>query len=303
MIKLPPFLKKGATIGITCPAGFMEKEKVDRCIYTLQSWGYEVMVGKTIGSDSPNYFSGTDEQRLNEFQAMLDDSSIDAILCGRGGYGVVRIIDRLDFSRFKKNPKWIIGFSDITVLHCHLLTKIKTASIHGPMANAFNNGGDKDIYVASLKKILSGKSSVYSYPSHPDNKKGVVKGMLAGGNLSLLADLVGSPSEINPKGKILFIEDVGEYLYKIDRMLYQLKRAGYFEAISGLIIGGFSEMKDTVRPFGKDLHAIILEILKDCDFPYCFDFPVSHEKENFALMVGGTYQLTVSNKKVSLQLI
>jgi muramoyltetrapeptide carboxypeptidase len=290
-------------IGITCPAGYMEKEKVNECIKTLQSWGYEVMLGKTVGSNSQNYFSGTDEERLNEFQAMLDDDSIEAILCGRGGYGVVRIIDQLNFRRFMKKPKWVIGFSDITVLHSHLLTKTNTASIHGPMANAFNHGGDQDIYVASLKKMLTGKLTIYTCSSNPVNKTGEATGILAGGNLSLLSDLIGSPSEINPKGKILFIEDIGEYLYNIDRMLYQLKRAGYFDVIKGLIIGGFSEMKDTVRPFGKTLQDLILDIIEPYNFPYCFDFPVSHENENLALMIGGNYHLTVTKKKVRLKLI
>ena len=159
MIKIPPYLKKGDTIGITCPAGYMAKEKVQACIETLQQWGFEVMLGKTIGSNSDNYFSGTDEERLNELQAMLDSENIQAILCGRGGYGVSRIIDRLDFTKFKKKPKWIIGYSDITALHSHLHTNLKIASLHSPMAAAFNDGENKNGFIASLHKAITGKQS------------------------------------------------------------------------------------------------------------------------------------------------
>jgi len=169
MIKIPPYLKKGDTIGITCPAGYLDKAKTKTCIETLQKWGFEVMVGKTVGSSSDNYFSGSDEQRLNELQAMLDDETIKAILCGRGGYGVGRIIDSIDFSQFKRNPKWIIGFSDITVLHCHLNSKLKIASLHAPMASAFNDG--ENIFLQSFHNAIIGKKTKYSCDKHPLNKK------------------------------------------------------------------------------------------------------------------------------------
>ena len=249
MIKIPPYLKKGDTIGITCPAGYMAAEKAQTCISTLQSWGFEVMVGKTLGSKSKNYFSGTDEERRNEMQAMLDDENINAILCGRGGYGVGRIIDQLDFTKFKKKPKWIIGFSDVTVLHSHLFTKIKVASLHAPMAAAFNDGENE--FIKSLHKAITGKKAKYSCAAHPFNKPGTATGELVGGNLSLLAHLTGTASDINTKNKILFLEDIGEQIYNIDRMLYQLKRSGKLDKLAGLIIGGFTDMKDTERPFGK----------------------------------------------------
>ena len=190
MIKTPPYLKKGDTIGITCPAGYLAIAKAQACIETLQSWGFDVMVGKTLGSKSKNYFSGTDEQRRDEMQAMLDDENINAILCGRGGYGVSRIIDGLDFTNFKKKPKWIIGFSDITVLHAHLYTKIKVASLHAPMATAFNDG--ENDFIKSLHKALIGKKAKYSCRAHPFNKKGNVTAELVGGNLSLLVHLTGT---------------------------------------------------------------------------------------------------------------
>jgi len=300
MIKMPPYLKKGNTIGITCPAGYMAKEKAQACIDTLQEWGYQVMVGKTLGSPSENYFSGTDEERLNELQAMLDDDCIDAILCGRGGYGVSRIIDQLDFKKFKKKPKWVIGFSDITVLHAHIYSNCKIASVHAPMASAFNDGGAKNEFVLSLKKILSGKKIKYSCPVHEFNKQGLATGELVGGNLSLLAHLTGTPSDFNTKNKILFIEDVGEYIYSIDRMLYQLKRSHKLDNLAGLVIGGFTDLKDTERPFGKSIDEVIYDIVRDYNYPICFNFPVSHEKENYALKIGGTYQLSVGKKIVLL---
>ena len=300
MIKIPPYLKKGDTIGITCPAGYLAKEKAQTCIATLQSWGYEVMVGKTLGGNSKNYFSGTDEERLNELQAMLDDDSIKAILCGRGGYGVGRIIDKIDFTKFKRKPKWIIGFSDITVLHSHLNSKLKIASLHAPMASAFNNEGFKNVYVLSLQKALVGKKAKYQCAVHPFNKIGTVSGELVGGNLALLAHLVGTTSDINTKNKILFIEDIGEYIYNVDRMFYQLKRSGKLDKLTGLIVGGFAEMKDTIRPFGKTTYEVINDIVKEYDYPVCFNFPVSHEKENYALKVGLTYKLEINKKKISL---
>ena len=300
MIKIPPYLKKGDTIGITCPAGYMAKEKAQTCIDTLQQWGFEVMVGKTLGSASATYFSGTDEERLNEFQAMLDDNSIKAILCGRGGYGVSRIIDRLDFTRFKKKSKWIIGYSDITVLHAHIYSNFKTASLHSPMAAAFNDDGYKNEFIASLRKAITGKKAKYKCGAHPFNKQGTASGNLVGGNLSLLAHIIGTPSDIKTKGKILFIEDIGELIYSTDRMLHQLKRSGKLQGLAALIVGRFTDMKDTERSFGKTIEEAISDVVKEYGYPVCFNFPVSHEKENYALKVGGTYEIKIGRKTVQL---
>ena len=300
MTIIPTYLKKGDTIAITCPAGYMAAEKASTCINTLQEWGYEVMVGKTLGSDSNNYFSGTDEERRDELQAMLDDRSINAILFGRGGYGMSRIIDSLDFKKFKKNPKWLIGFSDITVMHMHLLNKYNIASMHAPMAGAFNEDQGKNEYVQSLQNALKGKKSSYKIEPSDYNNKGTASGILIGGNLTLLSNLIGTASDFDTKNKILFIEDIGEYLYSIDRMLYHLKRSGKFKKLAGLIIGGFTDMKDTERPFGKSMDDIIKEITTELDCPVCFNFPVSHEKKNVALKVGLPYQLKVTAKNVSL---
>ena len=299
MITIPPYLKKGDTIGITCPAGYMAKEKAQSCISTLQSWGFQVMVGKTLGSKSKNYFSGSDEERLDELQAMLDDDSINAILFGRGGYGVGMIIDHLDFRKFKKNPKWVIGFSDITVLHCHLYSRIKTASMHAPMAAAFNDGENE--FIKSIHNSVLGKKARYKCASHPFNKPGKVAGELVGGNLSLFTHLTGTPSSANTKNKILFLEDIGEQIYNVDRMLYQLKRSGKLDQVAGLIIGGFTDMKDTDRPFGKTVYEVIKEIVAEYTYPVCFGFPVSHEKENYALKIGGNYELNVGKSVSTLR--
>lgn len=295
---LPPYLKKGDTIGITCPAGFMPATKVDACIGILQKWGYNVMVGKTLGSNSVNYFSGTDEERRNELQAMLDDKTINAILCGRGGYGVGRIIDELDFTKFKKNPKWIIGFSDVTILHNHLHSKINVASLHASMAAAFSDGENK--YILSIKNALAGKKTKYSIDAHLLNKKGNATGQLIGGNVALLANCIGTPSDINTKNKILFIEDIGEQIYSVDRMLYQLKRSGKLQHLAALIVGGFTDMKDTDRPFGKTIYEAIADIVAEYNYPVCYNFPVSHGFENVALKVGITHTLKITNKKVQL---
>lgn len=300
-IKIPPYLKKGDSIGITCPAGYMAAEKAQTCIATLQQWGYEVMVGKTLGSSSANYFSGTDEERADELQAMLDDPSINAILFGRGGYGMSRIIDRLDFKKFKRNPKWLIGFSDITILHTHLFNQYKIASLHAPMAAAFNDGQAENEYILSLKKALKGGSGKYSCAPAANNQLGSATGKLVGGNLALMVHSIGTASEPNTRNCILFLEDVGEYLYSVDRMLVQLKRAGKLDKVTGIIFGGFTDMKDTERPFGKTMEEILADAVAGLNIPVCYNFPVSHGKENYALKVGVEYNLIVGARKVTLK--
>ena len=300
-IIIPPYLKKGDTIGIVCPAGYMPKEKMKTCLQVLErNWGYKVKEGKTLGSGD-NYFSGSDEERLDDLQEMLDDPTVKAVLCARGGYGVGRIIDRIDFKHFRKHPKWLIGYSDITVLHSHIHTRYHVASMHAPMAGAFLKGGEKNEYVKSLHKALTGKKVIYDVAVHPFNHPGKISGVLVGGNLALLSHLIGTPSDLNTKNKILFIEDVGEQFYNIDRMFYQLRRSGKLENLAGLIIGGFTDCKDTDRPFGKTAYEIIHDLVKEYKYPVCYGFPVSHEKENYALKVGCTYTLSVSRNSVKLK--
>lgn len=295
----PPFLQKGDRIGITCPAGYMDPSRATTCIETLQQWGLEVLVGNTLNSQSNNYFSASDEERRDELQAMLDDDSIRAILCGRGGYGTGRIIDALDFRRFKKHPKWIIGFSDITLLHARLNRVVKVASLHAPMAAAFKKLQSPDI--AALKKLLFGKLAPVRYTPHPLNKKGTVQGELVGGNLALLAHVTGTKDQLDTRGKILFLEDVGELIYSADRMLYQLKRSGQLSALAGLIVGGFTEVKDTERPFGKSMEEAIAAIVAEYDYPVCFDFPISHGERNHPVKCGVVHELKISTSSVRLK--
>jgi muramoyltetrapeptide carboxypeptidase len=300
-MKIPPYLKKGDTIGIVAPAGFMPIEKMQTCIETLDAWGYTVEMGATTHSESQNYFAGTDEERLDDLQRMMDDKNIKAILCARGGYGVSRIIDRLNFKQLAKNPKWIIGFSDITILHSHLNCNYRIASLHAPMAAAFNEGEFNSPYIESIKKALEGEPAKYGCSPDPLNREGAVKGELVGGNLALLAHLIGTASDIKTKNKILFLEDVGEYLYNVDRLLVQLKRAGKLDKLAGLVVGGFTDSKDTERPYGKMVYEIIYEQVREYDYPVCYGFPVSHGKENYALKVGVKHHLAVEQNAVTLQ--
>src|SRR5215203_4451065 len=267
MITVPPYLKPGDTIGLVAPAGFMPFEKIQTCIETLENWGYNLAFGKTTHSQSENYFSGTGQERLSDLQEMLDDKNIKAILCVRGGYGLSRIIDGINFKKFKKKPKWIIGFSDVTILQSHIFSNYKIVSLHAPMAAAFNEDGFNQPSVLSLKTALEGTPASYEFTGHFFNKEGKAKGQLVGGNLCLLAHLIGTGSDIDTKNKILFLEDVGEYLYNIDRLLLQLKRSGKFKKLAGLIIGGFTDSKDTERPFGGSANEIIYNQVKEYKFP------------------------------------
>ena len=297
---IPPYLQPGATIAIVCPSGFMPREKAQTCIDTLQQWGYKVRVGATLDSDSENYFAGTDDERLADLQHALDDPAVDAILCGRGGYGLTRIIDAIDFTAFRKKPKWLIGYSDVTVLHAHVFTKYDIATLHSPMAGAFNDGGAISEGVLSLRRALDGESAAYTCPIHQFNRCGKATAPLVGGNLSILAHLIGSPSDIDTRGKLLFLEDVGEYLYNLDRMLRQLKRSGKLANLAGLVVGGFTDLKDTTRPFGSSAYAIIRDVVSEYNYPVCFGFPVSHGQDNVALKMGLTHTLIVSDEPTLL---
>ncbi len=299
-IKTPKYLQPGHTIAITCPAGYMPAANAQACIDTLQNWGYQVLVGKTLGSKSKTYFSGTDQERANELQAMLDSPDVDAILCGRGGYGLGRIIDMLDFTAFKKNPKWIIGFSDITVLHCYVTKNLNIATMHAPMAAAFNNGGVKNKYIAALKNVMEGGGTTYATKSIKLNKLGTANAPLVGGNLSLVAHLVGTKDQLKTNSKILFLEDIGEQLYNIDRMMTQLKRSGMLSNLAGLVFGGFSDCKDTERPFGKKINDILYTYVQEYNYPVCFNFPISHNTENYAVKCGVNYTFTVTATEVNL---
>lgn len=290
---IPPYLRKGDLIGMVCPAGHMPKSRMRTCIRVLtDEWGFRVRQGRTLGAGE-DYFSGTDQERLSDLQEMLDDPEVKAVLCARGGYGVGRIIDRIDFTAFRRNPKWIVGFSDITVLHAHIHRRFNIATLHAPMAGAFNGGGWRGASVDSLHRALIGRRTRHASAPHAYDRQGVATGPLIGGNLALLSHLVGSPSDIRTKGCILFLEEVGEQFYNIDRMLHQLKRAGKLKDLAGLVVGGFTECRDTDRPFGQGAYEIVRDIVAEYKYPVCFGFPVSHGRENMALKSGCKHELKV----------
>ncbi|HXD77961.1 MAG TPA: LD-carboxypeptidase [Puia sp.] len=301
MIVVPPYLKAGDTVAVVCPAGYMPTENAQTCLNTIREWGFTVIAGSTLGGPSGNYFSGTDEERLADLQQMLDDPGVRAILCGRGGYGLSRIIDRIDFTGFLRRPKWIAGYSDITLLLSHIESRLGTAALHAPMAAAFNDGGATGPYVRSLRRALEGEMLQYTCEPHPFNRPGRVTAAVTGGNLALLAHLTGSASAVDTGGKILFIEDVGEYLYNVDRMFRQLLRGGRLDRLAGMIVGSFSDGKDTTRPFGATADEIIRDVVKGFDFPVCFGFPVGHDGRNVALRTGMTHSLEIGASGVRLQ--
>ena len=295
----PSHLQQGDTIGIVCPSGYIPLEKVQVCIQTLEKWGYKVKLGTTVGAKKDS-FSGTDQQRAEDLQTMLDDASVKAILCARGGYGASRIINTIEFKAFNKQPKWVIGFSDITVLHAAILQQ-NCMSIHGPMAAAFAKGEAGELYIESLKQVLEGHKTSYTIPAHTMNTLGNAKAALVGGNLCILAHLIGSKNTIDTNGKILFIEDVGEYHYNIDRLMIQCKNAGMFDHLAGLVIGGFTDLKDPSSDFGATAYDIIKEHTSAYTYPICFDFPISHGLPNYAIKQGQEYNLSISGQDVSLK--
>lgn len=298
----PQYLSQGSTVGITCPAGYVSNERVRFAVETLKLWGFNVVEGKTIGNEY-NYFSGTDQERLMDLQQMLDNPNIDAILMGRGGYGLSRIIDDLDFTKFKKNPKWICGFSDITILHNHIHNTLGIPTLHSPMTAAFSPETINSDHIKNFYAALTGASLHYHTSPTKYDRWGVAHAPVVGGNLAILSHLVGSASDIDTFGKILLIEDIGEHLYKIDRMMLTLKRAGKFDNLKGLIVGGFTEIEDTDRPFGQTVEEIIWDKVKDYDYPVCFGFPCGHIEENYTLSLGMKHKLNVTEQGAHLELI
>lgn len=271
----------------------------------MQEWGFSIKLGATIGKKDFT-FGGTDEERRSDFQQMLDDGSVKAIMCARGGYGLLRIINQLNFKKFLQRPKWIIGFSDATVLHSHIARNFSIATIHSKMCNSFVDPAKAEPVqtetIDMIRKCLVGVKMKYEAPVNPFNKKGVAKGMLTGGNLKTLETLAGSTSDIITKNKILFVEDTGEYLYSIDRMFWNLQRSGKLSGLAGLIIGGFKiKPDDEGEEFGKSLQEIVLEKTAKYHYPVCFDFPVGHQKNNVALKCGVMHRLRVENNAVILE--
>jgi muramoyltetrapeptide carboxypeptidase len=299
-IQFPPFLHAGDKIGITAPASVVRYEDILPGIRLFtENWGLQVIEGKTLHS-AFNQFSDTDENRLAEFQQMLDDPSVKAIVAARGGYGCSRIVDRLDFTGFMKSPKWIAGFSDLTVFLSRIY-QLGYASIHAQMAKSIAIEGGT-VAAESLKQILFGELPSYLLPAHALNRYGMANAEVIGGNLCMLAHMIGSETEMDTSGKILFIEDIGEYLYNLDRMMIQMKRSGKLDNLAGLIVGQFTDMKDNARPtFGKNANEIIHEHVAGYNYPVCFDFPVGHVADNRAMGIGMHAHLEINEKFVEFQ--
>lgn len=289
----PPFLKKGDTVAIVSTARKNLEDNLKPSIDLLESWGLKVKIGSTIGLNY-HQLAGTDEQRAADFQEQMDNPNIKAIWCVRGGYGTVRIIDMLDFTKFKQNPKWIVGFSDVTVLHSHL-NRMGIQSIHGTMPISIPRATTEA--KESLRKALFGEPLSYQFDCDILNHLGTAKGELVGGNLSILYSLLGSESAIDCTDKILFIEDLDEYLYHIDRMMLNLKRNGCLSSLKGMIIGGMTKMNDNEIPWGKNAFEIIEEVTKDLKIPIIYNFPAGHIQDNRALIIGKTISMEVTKEE------
>lgn len=299
----PPYLAPGNTIGIVATARKILPRELTAAIRTFQNWGLKVILGKNIYGEHHQY-SGTDKERAADLQSMLDDPDIRAVVIARGGYGTVRVIDHIDFSGFIHKPKWIVGFSDITVLHSHIHQRFGIETIHAMMP--LNMVGGKKMIarkeaLESLHRALFGERLEYQIPTHSLNRPGKAEGQLTGGNLSVLYSLSGSVSDIDTEGKILFLEDLDEYLYHIDRMMVCFDRAGKLKGINGLVIGGMTKMKDNKVPFGKTAEEIVADVVKKYKFPVCYGFPAGHMDDNRALILGRKVQLNIGGKRVHLK--
>jgi muramoyltetrapeptide carboxypeptidase len=294
----PPYLQKGDTIAIVSPAGILKnkEDKIQQAKALIKSWGLNVVVSKNVFNQ--NYqFAGTDEERASDFQKALDNPNVKAIWCSRGGYGSVRILDRLDYTKFKEHPKWIIGYSDITAIH-NQLHILGFESIHGIMGiSLIDDIEEVKESVASFKDAIFGKQLRYTIEGFVANKPGNASGQLVGGNLTLLHTMLGSTTSIDTSGKILFFEEIGEYAYHIDRMLQSLKRAGYFENCKGIIVGSISKVRKNTTEWGKPMEQLILDVVQEYDFPVLFNFPAGHEDDNRALILGRTIELKVGEKE------
>ena len=297
---IPEALQPGDTIGITCTGGPVNLDEILPSIRQLESWGFKVRLGRNPGKKYLN-FGGTDQERQEELQQMLDDEDIRAILFARGGYGTVRIIDNLDFRRFLKRPQWLVGFSDLTYLHSLVLSK-RVACLHSKMCSSFpavweDATEEQKFSILSIKNALTGVKSDYVSGPHPSNIAGEASGTLLGGNLRILESLSGTATTLQTDGCILFLEDTMEYLYSIDRMFWNLRRSGKLQKLKGLIIGGFrTKADDPGEEFGMTLEQIILEKVKDFGYPVCFGFPVGHQPANMALKCGVSHRLVVNSK-------
>lgn len=292
----PEYLKKGDTVAILATARKIDEATLEPAKKLLESWGLNVVIGRSVGKEE-NQLAGPDWLRATDFQDMIDNPSIKAIWAAKGGYGTVRIIDRIDFTKFKKKPKWVVGFSDVTVLHSHI-NNMGIETLHAMMAVSAKSATPEA--KESLRRSLFGQPLQYTIAANEHNRNGKAKGEIVGGNLSVLYSIMGSKSQIDFKGKILFIEDLDEYLYHIDRMMMNLKRNGWFEGVKAVVVGGMTEMNDNDIPWGKDAQEIIQDILKDYKFPVIYGFPAGHIKDNRALILGKTVTIDATDTEVKM---
>jgi len=302
MMQLPPYVKPGDLVSIAAPARWVDPADVQNFLSMLEQEGLKTITGSIFARH--HQFAGEDKDRLDDLQHMLDHPDIKAIFCARGGYGTLRLLDKIDLKGFAEHPKWVVGFSDITALHAYLQMRIGVASIHAAMPYTFREVSDiENPAAASLFGILKGEFPSYTVPSHSLNRKGKSSGILLGGNLSVLYSLTGTLFQFPTMGAILFLEDVDEYLYHIDRMMQNLKLAGMLENLAGLVVGGLTDMHDNEVPFGKDAAEIIREAVEEFDFPVCFDFPAGHMEENMAMVMGRQVSLEVTENGSRLEYI
>lgn len=289
----PPFLKTGDTVAIVAPAGILKnrEETIEKAKSVLISWGLNVVLGKNVFNQN-NHFAGTDEERLQDFQKALDNPTVKAIWAARGGYGSVRILDKINLSKFKKKPKWIVGYSDITAFHNHV-NNLGFETLHAMMPTSLEEKPEEIVEtIASFKNALFGEKLSYEIPSSSYNSNGKISGEIVGGNLSILMSMLGSKSQLKTDGKILFIEEIGEYEYAIDRMLQSLKRAGYFNNLKGVVLGNFSKIRKNPTSWGSTIEELILAVLPK-EIPVLFDFPAGHEADNRALFFGRKVEIHI----------
>lgn len=290
----PPFLKKGDTVAIVATAKAISKDALDYAVQLFEARGYIVKIGKHI-HNVHHQSAGTDAERLHDFNQAINDDAVKAVICFRGGYGSVRIVEDILWNNLKANPKWIVGFSDVTVLHSAMQT-IGVQSIHATMPINYKDNTPEAI--ESLFNALEGKQNMYEISAHEFNVQATVEAELIGGNLAILYSLLGTKYEMNFQDKLLFIEDVSEFHYNLDRMFWSLRLSGKLSQIKGLIVGGFTDMKDGAIPFGKNAYEIISEHTANLGIPVCYDFPVAHLNDNRAMVLGKTAKLEVLNDKV-----
>ncbi|MFD2247501.1 S66 peptidase family protein [Pontibacter ruber] len=298
---LPPFLKAGDKVGVLSTSNYTEQKYIDELVSILKEWKLQPVLGKTIGARRGS-FAGSDALRCNDLQQMLDNDQIRAVFETMGGYGIIRVIEQVNFNKFKYKPKWLVGYSDTTFLHSHVQGMLSTATIHGTMAADLEAGYHASSW-ESLRKALFGEPLEYHIKAHPLNREGKAEAILIGGTVSILCNAKGTMSEANTNGKILFLEEVGEKQFRLDSYLVSLKQAGKFKYLKGLLVGHLTDITEDDPPFGKTPEEIILDVVKDYDFPVCFGFPAGHSGVNKALVFGANAQLDVSGKGTTLRFI